>query len=97
MKRIVMGFVWFIVLYFGIAAFGGGIAGAIQGAKAGSGEQSFNQGFNQGYQVGHTAGQEFRTKYASLILLIAFGGAVVGTFTGRLPGTKPKEKYHTSS
>jgi len=92
MKRIIMGFVWFVVLYFGIAAFGGGIAGAIEGAKAGSGEKSFNQGFNQGYQAGYTGGQEFRTKYASLILLIAFGGAVVGTFTGRLPGTKPKAK-----
>jgi hypothetical protein len=92
MKRITMGFVWFVVLYFGIAAFGGGIAGAIEGAKAGSGEKSFNQGFNQGYQAGYTGGQEFRTKYDSLILLIAFGGAVVGTFTGKLPGTKPKAK-----
>ncbi|MDR4469865.1 MAG: hypothetical protein MRJ68_16470 [Nitrospira sp.] len=92
MKRIIMGLVWFIILYFGILVFGGGIAGAIEGAKAGSGEKSFNQGFNQGYQAGYTGGQEFRTKYASVILLIAFGGAVVGTFTGRLPGTKLKAK-----
>lgn len=92
MRRMIMGFVWFVVLYFGIAAFGGGIAGAIEGAKAGSGEKSFNQGFNQGYQAGYTAGEEFRAKYASLILLIAFGGAVVGTFTGKLPGTKSRAK-----
>lgn len=92
MKRIIMSFVWFVILYFGIAVLGGGIVGAIEGAKAGSGEKSFSQGFNQRYQAGHTGGQEFGTKYASLILFFAFGGAVVGTFTGRLPGTRPKAK-----
>lgn len=60
MKRIIMGFVWFIVLYFGILAFGGGLAGAIEGAKAGSGEKSFNQGFNQGYQAGYTGGSRIQ-------------------------------------
>ena len=84
MKRILMGFIWFVVLYFGIL----GVCGAIVGSAAGSGEKTVNRG----YQAGHAAGQEFGNKYGALILLIAFGGAAVGTFTGRLPGTKPKPK-----
>ena len=92
MRRMIMGFVWFVVLYFGIAVIGGGIVGAIEGAKAGSRAKSSNQAMNRGYQAGYTGGQEFSAKYASLILLIACGGAAVGTFTGRLPGTKPKAK-----
>jgi hypothetical protein len=82
MRRIMMGFVWFVVLYFGIL----GASGAIVGSAAGSGAKTFNQG----YQAGHAAGQEFGQKYGALILLIALGGAVVGTLTGALPGTKRK-------
>lgn len=62
--------------------------GAIEGADAGSREKSFNQG----YQAGYTVGNEFRTKYASLILLIAFGGGSGWYVPGALPGTKPKAK-----
>ena len=81
MKRICIGFVWFLLLYFGML----GIGGAILGSAAGSREKSVNRG----YQAG---GEEFAHKYGEFILLIAVGGAALGTFTGRLPGTKPKAK-----
>jgi hypothetical protein len=84
MKRLIMCLVWFVVLYFGIM----GVAGALVGSAAGSGGKSFNQG----YQFGYVAGQEFGKKYATVVLLIAVGGAMLGTFTDALPGTKPKAK-----
>ena len=84
MKRIIMGFVWFLVLYFGIL----GIGGAIVGSAAGTGKKHLNQG----YQAGYAVGEVFGKKYSELILLIAIGGAAVGTLTGALPGTKPKAK-----
>jgi hypothetical protein len=79
-----MGFVWFLLLYFGML----GIGGAVLGSAAGSREVSFNEG----YQAGYAKGQKFANQYRELILLVAIGGAAIGTFTGRLPGTKRKVK-----
>jgi hypothetical protein len=82
MKRIAMGFVWFVVLYFGIL----GIGGVLLGAAAGSGGKNFDQG----YQAGHAIGEGFSQKYGTLILIVAISGAVLGTVTDSLPGTKRK-------
>lgn len=84
MRRIMMGFVWSLLLYFGML----GIGGAVLGSAAGFRETHVDQG----YRAGHAAGQEFGNKYREIILLIAVAGAAIGTFTGRLPGTKPKAK-----
>ena len=84
MRRIMMGMVWFLLLYFGMLGIGGAILGSAPGYR--------EKHFDQGYRAGHAAGQEFGNKYREIILLLAVGGAAVGTFTGRLPGTKPKAK-----
>jgi len=57
MKRIIMGFVWFLLIYFGML----GIGGAFLGSVAGSREKNVHQG----YQAGHAAGQEFGKKTES--------------------------------
>ena len=84
MKRIMLGFVWFILLYFGMLGAGGAIVGSVAGRA--------QQNFDQGYQAGYTAGEVFGKKYGTWILLIAFSGATLGTLTGALPGTKRKAK-----
>lgn len=83
MRRIAMGLLWCLVLYFGIV----GIGGALIGATAESGGKSVQQG----YRTGYAAGEAFSKKYGTLILIVAAGGAALGTVTGRLPGTRSKE------
>ncbi len=78
-----MGLLWCLVLYFGIV----GIGGALIGAMAGSGGNNTQQG----YQTGYASGEAFNKKYGTLILIVAAGGAVIGTVTGRLPGTRSKK------
>lgn len=82
MKRFVMGFLWFLVLYFGIV----GIGGALLETMVGSGGKNVHQG----YRAGYAASETFNRKYGTLILIVAAGGAALGTITGRLPGTKSK-------
>jgi hypothetical protein len=82
MKRIAMGFVWLVVLYFGIL----GIGGALLGGSAGS----EGKNFDQGYQAGHAIGVGFGKQYGTLVLIVAISGAVLGTMSGLLPGTKRK-------
>jgi len=80
MRRFVMGFAWFVVLYFGIL----GAGGATVESTAGSGGNKFEQGV----LAGHAGGEAFGRKYGTVILFVALGGAVLGTATGRLPGTR---------
>lgn len=82
MRRLVMGFIWFVILYFGIL----GAGRAIVGSTTGSGGKNPTHG----YQAGYAAGEEFVRKYGTAVLVVALGGAVLGTATGRLPGTKRK-------
>lgn len=82
MKRLTMGFLWFLVLYFGIAGIGGAL---LETAAGNSGKN-----VHQGYRAGYAAGEAFNRKYGTFILIVAAGGAALGTITGRLPGTKPK-------
>ena len=82
MKRIVIGFLWFLVLYFGIVGIGGAIVGTVarQGAK----------NPRQSHQTGYAASEAFGKKYGMAILIVAASGAALGTATGRLPETRPK-------
>ena len=57
MKRIMLGFVWFILLYFGMLGAGGAIVGSVAGRA--------QQNFDQGYQAGYTAGEVFGKKYGT--------------------------------
>lgn len=82
MRRLVIGFAWFVVLYFGIL----GAGGAIMGSTTRSGGSSFDQGF----LAGRAGGEAFGKKYGTVILFVALGGAALGTATGRLPGTRRK-------
>ena len=84
MKRILMGFIWFVVLYIGTLAFIGGIIGGISASGSGA------KNYHEGAQVGHAAGEEFGKKYGGLLFLLSIGAAGLGTFTGILPGTKRK-------
>jgi hypothetical protein len=80
MRRLVIGFVWFVVLYFGILGAGGAIVGTMKG--------SGGKNPAHGYQAGYAAGEEFGKQYGTVVLFVALGGAVLGTATGRLPGTR---------
>jgi hypothetical protein len=84
MKRIMIGFVWFVLLYFGILGAGGAIVGSVEGGS--------QQNVQRGYEAGYNAGEEFGKKYGTSILLVALSGAALGTLTGALPGTKRKTK-----
>lgn len=78
MRRLILGFVWFLVLYFCIIGAGGANDAAINGGS---------QNFTKQYR---SAGEAFGRKYGTPILLVTIGVAVLGTATGRLPGTKAK-------
>ncbi|MDR3415367.1 MAG: hypothetical protein P4L83_04195 [Nevskia sp.] len=91
MRRIAMGFVWFLVLWIGIGALGGGVAGTFAEQEvAARGKET--RTFAQGYGTGYAAGQQFGRKYGGFIMLGALFIAVIGTIAGVLPGTKPKSK-----
>ncbi len=83
MRRLVMGVVWFVVLYFGILGAGGAIVGSMTGGGG--------KNLTHGSQAGSAAGEAFTRKYGTMVLLVALGGAVLGTATGRLPGTRRKK------
>ncbi|MDH4097470.1 MAG: hypothetical protein OEW25_02175 [Nitrospira sp.] len=83
MKRIAMGLLWSLILYFGIV----GIGGALIGAMAGSGGKNVQQG----YRAEYAAGEAFSKQYGTFILIVAASGAALGTVTGRLPGTRSKK------
>jgi hypothetical protein len=86
-KRVGIGVLWFFALWIGVATIGGAIVGATATGDA--------QSFEDGYEAGRTAGEAFGQAYGGLILLGAFLTAVVGTWQGWLPGTKPAPRLHS--
>jgi hypothetical protein len=83
MKRIVVGVIWFLVLFFGILFVGSAIVGGIAGSKT--------RGEQQGAVVGERAGRAFGERYGTVILLGSLLIAVAGSATGVLPGTRARE------
>ena len=86
MKKFFLGFVWFIVIYFGViiafgtyAAFAGGADGTLNPENAA--------------EAGRVAGERVVEEYGLIIFLIAFLAAVIGTVKGFLPGTKSKPTW----
>lgn len=83
MKKILMGVVWFFVLYLGLCTLGGAIVGGIAGYKEGQAGHP-----ERATQAGTIAGAEFGRKYGIFMLLGVLVLSVAGTAAGILPGTK---------
>lgn len=84
-KRVVIGVIWFVVLYIGACAIGGGVAGGMAASKLGK-----NANAQTGAAAGARAGEEFGKKWGTFILLGSATIAGIGTFGGILPGTRPQ-------
>ncbi len=82
-RRVLMGVVWFFVLWFLARIVLGAIVGASAGAHA-AGTPSYTNGYN----AGQAAALLFFQKYGLLVLLGALATAVAGTLSGFLPGTR---------
>lgn len=90
MKRVAMGFVWFLVFCFGISPIFAPLFVAIsahdeQGASA-------QQSPPDTYEVSKKASK----KFAPFIVLGSIVLAVAGTASGVLPGTKRRKKAETN-
>ena len=85
MRRIAMGFVWFLVIHFLTNGVGGAFFGALNAAKTGA------TGFASGAQAGYAGGVYFRQHYGIYTLLFSIFVSVVGTWGAILPGTKKKK------
>lgn len=75
MRKIIFGFLWFLVFWFGSLIIGGMVVGGLAGARV--------QNAQQGYVAGQAAGQEFGKQYGTPIL--------IGAASGFLPGTTKKK------
>ncbi len=82
-KRILFGFLWFVVILM-VSRM---IAGGVVGASAGAGTTTFEGG----YQAGFAASQAFFGRWGWLFTVGSLALAVLGTWKGVLPGTKPKK------
>jgi hypothetical protein len=79
MRRLAMGFVWFVVLYFGGCMLVGGIAGGVAGANLRPGQDPAI--------VGAEAGSRAVETYAGVIAGGALLASIAGASLGFLPGT----------
>jgi hypothetical protein len=79
LKRILMGFVWLIVVYFVLCFVTGAVAGGIAGSRDPE----------HASEAGRVAGQQAVLAVRGYLMLGALGTAVIGTWLGFLPGTRP--------
>ena len=77
-KKVVLGLVWWIVLYFCACIFAGAIAGGIAGS----------QDPKNGGQAGARAGEQVVLKYGVYFMAGSGAIALVGAGFGLLPGTR---------
>jgi hypothetical protein len=85
-KKILVGIVWFVVLYMGACMLTGAIAGGIAGAKDPE----------HASIVGRQAGQQTVLALRMYFLLGAAAISIVGASLGVLPGTRAKPKIEKS-
>lgn len=92
MKRVGFGILWFVVLWIGASAIGGGIAGAVASHASPdvANAKTASERYSRGSDVGRVAGKEFDRKYGSLILSGSLLVSIIGTATSTLPGTRRK-------
>ncbi|NZA25821.1 hypothetical protein H0E84_05450 [Luteimonas sp. SJ-92] len=83
MRRLVFGFLWFAAFAF-VALAGSGIVVSFNA------ECPDSETFSAGYDCGKAVAEQFAARYRPLILVVALVLAVVGTVTGRLPGTRKR-------
>jgi hypothetical protein len=76
MKKAVIGFLWFLGLYFGTSS----LLGTVVGYKAASEGQNPDEIYQTAYEAGESLGIP--------IFLLSAGVAITGTATKKLPGTK---------
>ena len=74
MRKVVFGFVWFVVFYFGICI----VAGAVAGASAGD------------VDAARVAGEQLVSENLPLIIGASVTLAVGGAALGLLPGTRDR-------
>lgn len=79
-KRILLGVVWFVVLYMGACMITGAIAGAIAGSQDPANAST----------AGYQAGQQVVIALRGYFLLGALLLSIIGTSLGILPGTRKK-------
>jgi len=83
MKKVLIGFGWFVIIYIVVSFVAGAIVGGIAGSTAPAGSAM---------EAGRNAGAEFGHKYGLWIFLATALIAIIGTAQGLLPFTKEEEK-----
>ncbi len=84
-KTIILGIVWSVVLYF-VACF---LVGAVAGASAGATDPE------NASMAGAQAGTAAVSAYRLMIFLGAVAVAIIGSWSGVLPGTKRNKAIPT--
>ncbi len=80
-RKILFGFLWFVVIFV-VSYLIGGFIYAVATGVAASGS----------FQAGRTAGIAFRQTYGNYFLIGALVLAIIGSAAGLLPGTKKKPR-----
>jgi hypothetical protein len=81
MKRVIVGFFWFLVFQTSMLMIGGALFGAVAGGKTGG---------VGAYEAGRAAGQAFGQQFGGLVSVAALAVAILGTWRGALPGTRSR-------